>query len=290
MLNIIDTHLHIWDLDKFDLPWLEDFNTLDKSFLYSDYKNSLGEIKVDASIYVEVDASSSQKDLEIKYITSLCNDTSNNIKGFIASGDLLDPNFKECLDKYLNNPYLKGFRHVLHVPSSLPKTCLDPIFVENVNLLGSHDLIFEVCMRTNELDDAYELAKLCGNTKLIIDHLGNIDCSLLKKDFLTSEEINQRESWKKNMKNLSSLDNVICKISGLNPSGDWDYTDLQPAVEYCFENFDENRLIFGSNYPVCNISTNLQPWIYSMIKITEDKSSDFKNKFFFENAKSIYNL
>ena len=83
---------------------------------------------------------------------------------------------------------------------------------------------------------------------------------------------------------------MVCKISGLNPKGEWSAETLKPAVDIALDYFGEDRVMFASNYPVCNIATGLSPWIEALMKITEERGSEFQNKLFRENAKRIYGL
>ena len=95
-MEIIDTHLHIWDLDKFSLPWLDDEGEiLNRTYLLEDYKKSLGEnYQISKAVYVEVDSAQDQKDKENEYIIDVCNDPDKVIEGAIISGDLTQKEFK----------------------------------------------------------------------------------------------------------------------------------------------------------------------------------------------------
>jgi len=179
---------------------------------------------------------------------------------------------------------------VLHVPEALPGTCLGQLFVENVRYLGKKGLVFEGCVRNAELGDLYETAKACPDTTIVLNHMGIVDPDIISVQTPSEEEQQYKERWILNIRKLASLSNVVCKISGLNPKGEWSAETLKPAVDIALDYFGEDRVMFASNYPVCNIATGLSPWIEALMKITEGRGSEFQNKLFRENAKRIYGL
>ena len=294
MIKIIDTHLHIWDRNYLNLPWLDgDTSVLSRNYSLADYENSLNEktlYKVEKAVYIEVDVLDSQKEKESELIIDLCRIKGTLIKGAVISGDLTKESFADYIKKYNDIKCIKGVRQVLHVPSAKPKTCLSEIFIKNVKLLGKLGLVFEGCVRVEELGDLYMLAKECRDTVIILNHMGIVDPDIISSVTPTDKETKYKEDWIKNLKDLASLSNVVCKISGLNPAGEWNTDTLRPSVNTALDIFGENRVMFASNYPVCNISTKLDPWIKAVIEITKDRTEKFVNKLFYENANKIYKL
>ncbi|MCP1225830.1 amidohydrolase [Sebaldella sp. S0638] len=294
MIKIVDTHLHIWDRNHLNLPWLDgDTSVLSKNYSLIDYQNSLHGDKlynVEKAVYIEVDVLDNQKEKENEFIIDLCRNKDTLLKAAVISGDLTKESFDDYIGKYKNIDCIKGVRHVLHVPSSKPKTCLSNTFLKNVKLLGELGLVFEGCIRAEELDDLYTLARECSNTSIILNHMGIVNPDIISSANPTDEETEYKEVWIKNLKDLASLPNVACKISGLNPSDGQDIETLRIPVNTALDIFGENNVMFASNYPVCNISTKLDPWIKAVIEITKDRTKEFVNKLFYENANRIYKL
>ena len=197
MIKIIDTHLHIWDRDYLDLPWLDgDTSVLSKNYSLSDYKKSLNEkalYKVEKAVYIEVDVLDSQKEKENKFIIDLCQSKDTLIEAAVISGDLTKESFAGYIEKYKNIECVKGVRHVLHVPSSKPKTCLSETFIKNVKFLGESGLVFEGCIRAEELDDLYMLAKECSNTVIILNHIGIVNPDIISSANPAAEEAEYKE-------------------------------------------------------------------------------------------------
>ncbi|WP_251860023.1 amidohydrolase family protein [Clostridium sp. Marseille-Q2269] len=292
-MKIIDTHIHIWDLDKFFLPWLNGTeNVLNRSYTINNYEEDIekdSKYNIEKAIYIEVDADYSQKHMENIFIIEQYENLKSIIAGGVISGNMEDEKFNLYIDKY-KHPAIKGVRHVLHVDSSPKGMCLKPSFIRNVQELGRRGLVFEACVRNPELDDLYKMALQCPETTIILDHMGNVDVDIIAKKNFTKEEEIYKKAWIENIIKLASLENVVCKISGLNPVGQWDIYTLKSAIDFVLDTFNDERVIFGSNYPVCNISTKLIPWIEALDQITMDRGEIFRNKFFYKNAQRIYKL
>lgn len=289
-MKIIDTHLHVWDLNEFRLPWLDGCGeVLNRTYVEADYLKEFEKNKkyeLDQAVYIEVDVRADQKKKEAAFLLEKAADKTSVISGGVISGDLTDPEFPAYLDQFQSGA-LKGIRQVLHVDDAAPGTCLKPEFIRGIKELGARGLVFEACMRIEELDDLYQMAKLCPETTIIMDHMGNIDAQRVTQNTGDSQ---YAEQWMTDVKNIASCENVICKVSGLNPEGVWNVQTLKPAVDIVLDAFGEDKVIYASNYPVCNSSTEMIPWIEALDEITKNRGEVFRRKLFYENAKIIYNL
>jgi L-fuconolactonase len=288
-MKIIDTHVHIWDLSRIRLPWLDNAGAvLNRSYLLSDYLNEWKQesrFQLDRVVYIEVDAAFFEKEKENSMLEDQILDRQSPIDAGIISGRLTDENFTDYLDRY-SMPQIRGVRHVLHVPESPGGVCLKPVFLKNMQELGKRGLLFEACMRNEELGDLYETALQCPDTLIVLDHMGNVDPARIAEH--SPENDRYRKQWCENMDRLASLDNVFCKVSGLNPEGGWTVEMLKPAVDYVLDCFGEDRVMYASNFPVCNISTGMRPWLAALDRITESRGDQFRRKLFSENARKVY--
>lgn len=292
-MKIIDTHLHIWNKEEFTLPWLDgEGEILDRTYTLKDYENALEADKgyeVEAAVYVEVDCARQDKERENLFITGCCADPGQLFAGACISGCLNEAGFKEYVERFAS-PYVKGVRQVLHVPQALPGTCLGQQFLDNVRFLGEKGLVFEGCVRCRELGDLYETARACPGTVIVLNHMGIVDPDIISRENPTELERQYRDTWIQNLKKIASLPNVVCKISGLNPAGAWTDDTLRPAVDIALDSFGPDRVMYASNFPVCNVATGLSPWIQSLMRITAPRGAEFQKKLFYENAKRIYRL
>jgi L-fuconolactonase len=181
-LPICDTHLHLWDLSKFRLPWLsgDAVQRINRSFVMSDYAEATSGLNLAKAVYMEVNVHPDDQAGEAEYVIDLCQRDDNPMVGAVIGGSPQSSSFKDYITPYLDNDYIKGVRTVLHDPDRKPGMCLQPQFVENVRLLGEHGKRFDLCMRPDELLDGAKLADKCPKTRFILDHCGNL--SVQNKD------------------------------------------------------------------------------------------------------------
>lgn len=287
-MKIIDTHLHLWDLSKCRLPWLsEEFAILKRNFDLTDYLAEIDskEFEIEQAVYIEVDAAPEDTKKENKWVHTLLSEP-NIVTGSILKMDLLAADIDDQLQAY-SQEGATGVRHVLHTSDSAPGTCLHPMFQANMHKLGENNLLFEACMRTNELADLVVLAKECPETTIVLNHCGNIDCNLLADNEVTVEEEALMKQWRKQMSELGRLENVVCKLSGLNVENP---AALDQLVDILLDNFSHDKIVFGGNYPVCLLNQGLSEWLQLVKSSLDRKNVTLQQKIFYENAKKIYQL
>ena len=100
-----------------------------------------------------------------------------------------------------------------------------------------------------------------AHTIAVLDHMGIVDPDIISRENPSEEEAAYRRAWTGNIRRLASLPNVVCKVSGLNPAGAWTDDTLRPAVDICLDAFGEDRVMYASNFPACNVATGMAPWI-----------------------------
>ncbi|MBF0277316.1 MAG: amidohydrolase family protein [SAR324 cluster bacterium] len=296
MLAIVDTHQHLWDLAKLELPWLERVGGLKRSFLINDYLNAVKDQNVTKSVYMEVDVASFQKDLEVELITEICRDPANPMSGAVISGFPEAEDFKDRISQHKNNSFVKGLRRVLHVPECKRGLCLEDNFIEGVRHLGELGWVFDICIRPSELEDAVTLAKRCPQTTLILDHCGNADPKLLNSASETSLSDNpmwhDRDAWSQAILKIADQANTICKISGIvaRVPKNWTSQDLAPTINFCLNAFGPDRVIFGGDWPVCTQLSSFDQWAGALRDIIRMRSEGEQKKLLSENAIRIYKL
>jgi len=296
MLPIVDTHQHLWDLEKLELPWLEGVDALNKSYLTSDYLSATENQNVIKTVYMEVDAAPSQKDLEVELITEICQDAANPMAGAVISGFPNTDDFRNFINRHKNNPYIKGLRRVLHAPETKRGLCLEETFIDGVRYLGESGLLFDICLRPSELEDAVTLAKRCPETTFILDHCGNADPVIVNSRGTTEKKEDpmwhDRKAWFEAISGLADQRNTICKISGIvaRAPENWVAQDLASIVNHCLNSFGADRVIFGGDWPVCTLGASFDQWATALRTIIQDRREDEQKKLLSENAIQIYQL
>lgn len=294
MMNIIDTHVHVWDLDNYRLPWLDgEGPTLKRSYSVEDYKSLCDEshgYHVEQAVYIEVDMAHDERPRENELACQMVDDPNGIYGAACISGNLDEPGFDEYITKWAGRPQIRGLRQVLHVPSAAPGTCLGEGFLANVRRMGELGLVFEGCARCPELGDLVTVAKECPDTTIVLNHMGIVDADIMGAANPTEDERAYQETWKRNMAELGQLDNVVCKVSGLNPMKPWSTDTLACAVDVALDAFDADKVMFASNFPVLHVAMTLDQWICAMLEMTESMDAADREALFAENARRVYRM
>ncbi len=295
-LLIVDTHQHLWDRTKFDLPWLGDkTDGIAKSHVTADFIKETEGLNVTRAIYMEVDVREDQQEMEAEHVIALSKDPAHPTVAAVVSGRPSKASFKDFANKYKDEPLIKGFRRVLQGPDTPKGHCLSETFVSNVRHLGEIGKSFDICMRPSELDDAVKLADLCKETRLILDHCGNGD----PKAFMSEERRGKArpwhdaDHWRAGIDELAARDNVICKISGIvarAPKDNWSAEDLAPLIDHCLDTFGPDRVIYGGDWPVCKLTASYRDWVVALKEVISHRSLKDQQKLLSENAVKFYGI
>jgi len=285
MLPVVDTHQHLWDLNKFKLGWLKPGDTLDASYTPTEYAAAIDGLNVVKSVYMEVDVVPEMQQKEADYVSEICASGKTTMCAAVISGRPASEDFAKFISPYKGHKYIKGVRQVLHVPSTPAGYCLQPAFVKGVQLLGDLGLSYDLCVRPAELPDFAKLVDQCPNTRFILDHCGNPN-----KNF-TPE---QWDLWRKNMKEMATRKNVVCKISGFIVNGwekgKWKADDLAPAVNGTIDAFGVDRVMFAGDWPVCTLVASYKEWLTALREIISNRPEADQRKILHDNAVKQYGL
>lgn len=280
-MQIVDTHQHLWDLELLSYSWTARSPHFNRSFRVSDYAEATQGIEVIKSVHVEADIDESDMLAETRYILGLAERDDNPITGVVAAARPEYDGFRQYLDQIAGHPNLKGVRRILHVvPDEVSTT---PLFAENVRSLEEYGLSFDLCVLARQLPLAINLVKQCPNVSFILDHCGNPD--IKNRDY---------DDWRAGMKEIARYPNVLaCKVSGIVVNTDipnWTVEDLRPAVEGVIETFGWDRVMFGSDWPVCTLAASFKQWFEAFSFLTKDAGDENRQKLFRENAERVYRL
>jgi predicted TIM-barrel fold metal-dependent hydrolase len=286
-MEIIDTHQHLWDLDQFPYSWTAGQPALKRSFRPSDYNEATRDLTVAKSVHVEADVDEDFMLEETLHVLSLARSDGNPIAGVVAAARPEYDSFREYLDQIAGQRLLKGVRRLLHTQPDRLSTATT--FVENVKSLEDYGLTFDVCVLARQLPLAINLVRQCPNVEFILDHCGNPN---LRSDAGEGEF----DEWRANLREISGLPNIVCKISGILVNTDlagpqkWTAETLRPAVEHVIACFGWDRVMFGSDWPVCVLAASFGQWVETLALLTQDAGAENQRKLFYENAVRVYRL
>ncbi len=279
-MKIIDTHQHLWDLDRFRYSWPAGQPKLNRSFLMRDYLEATAGIEVVKTVHVEADVDEAFMLDETRWILSLAERDDNRLAGVVAVARPEYDDFRDQIEAIAGHPQLKGIRRLLQSePDELSTTTT---FVENVRWLEEFGLSFDLCVRARQLPLAARLIRDCPNVQFILDHCGNPD--IKNRDY---------DQWRKDLQEVASLPNVACKVSGIVVNADlenWTIEDLLPAVEHVIASFGWDRVMFGSDWPVCTLAASYRQWFDALMDLTKEAGEENQRKLFHDNAERIYRL
>jgi len=275
-MNRIDSHQHFWIFDAERDSWIDDsMQKIQRDFLPEDLAPLLSENKFSGCVAVQAN----QSEEETSFLLDLAS-KNDFIKGVVGWVDLRATNISERLKHYSQYKKLKGFRHV--VQGEEDDFMFREDFRNGVAALKEFDFTYDILIFHRQLPAAIDLVKSFPEQKFVIDHIAKPD--------IKSGEV---ASWKKGMEEISKFKNVWCKISGMVTEADWnnwETSDLKPYLAVVFENFSTDNIMYGSDWPVCNLAANYE----SVAEVLENYMSSFatadQNKIWFENAKIFYKL
>ncbi len=281
--KIIDTHVHIWDLERVEYDWLkDDTSILNKTYLLDQLTPQINAANVVQGVLVQ--AANNLSDTELMLETAEANSWITGVVGWLP---LMQPDATAQLlaDKYLKNTYIKGIRHLIH---NEPDTAwqLQDTVVESLDILAKNNLPYDaVGVKNEHLITAIKLMEKIPELRIVFDHMNYPPIPL-----------NERFGvWGELMKAASQNPNAFVKISGLGTaSGNftgWTKEDLKPYIAFIIETFGVDRCFCGGDWPVSLLAgeyiTTWQAYQSILSELLDEASCE---KIFYHNAAKFYNL
>jgi len=279
-MQIVDTHQHLWDLELFRYSWVSSHSSLNRSFRMRDYLEATSGLNVVKSVHLEADVDEPYMLDETRHLLALAEQPDNPLDGIVACGRPESKDFKTYLDQIAGHPKLKGIRRVLHTqPDELGQ---DQTLIQNVRTLSQYRLSFDICVLARQLPIAINLVSRCPDVLFILDHCG---VPQVREKIL--------DPWRADIEEIAKFHNVVCKISGLVAYADpenWTVGDLRPYVEHVIDSFGWDRVLFGSDWPVCTLSASYNQWVQALRTIIRSADDSNQKKLFHDNAIRVYRL
>ncbi len=274
---IIDSHQHFWQVGRFDYPWM----TNDVEVLYRDYlPPTLEPILERNGVAKTVLVQASDSMAESRWLLSLA-DAYPFIAGVVGWVDLAGPEVQQQLDELTTHQKFKGVRHLVESESA-DNWLAQPAVLRGLQQLASSGTSYDLLVHTRHLKHVRTVAETCPNLSLVIDHAA--------KPPVARGEIKE---WAQELRPVAAYKNIHCKLSGLvteaNHNG-WQVDDLRPFVECVLELFGAERLMFGSDYPVCLVAASYDRVLESLQEILKDLNAEEQKQIFAGNASKFYRL
>ena len=277
---LTDSHLHLWDKQHLQYPWLEKTPLLNQSFLLSDLMEATHSLHIESFVFVQAGCSPAQSLEEVNWVTHLAKRDAR-IHGIVAHAPLEQGiDVKPYLATLHQNKLVKGVRRLLQAEAD--DFCLQQNFIDGVRSLVEFNFNFDICVKAHQLPAVIRLVEQCPEIKFILDHLGKPN--IAEKQF---------DSWQENITRLAALPNVWCKISGLITEAHhqtWCSDDLKPYILHAINQFGFDRVMFGSDWPVVNLAGSYTHWVHTLYDLLHTYPESELKKFFHQNTWRCYRL
>lgn len=272
----IDAHQHFWNYSEKEYPWIPKNTPLHRDWLPTDLAPLLKAASLDGCIAVQARESVE----ESRWLLDLSNHNPI-IKGVVGWVDLQSDKVEETLGELSVHPKFVGARHVVQGEPD-DRFMLRPAFLRGLGKLKQFKLKYDVLVVPKQLPAAIEVAQKLPDQPFVLDHIA--------KPFIKDGKISP---WKEQIQELAKSKNVLCKVSGMVTEakhGVWQKEDFRPYLDIVFEAFGEDRLMFGSDWPVCLLS-GTYPQVHGLVgDYIEKLPAAARAKIFGENCAKFYGV
>ncbi|MBF16628.1 MAG: amidohydrolase [Chloroflexi bacterium] len=272
----IDSHQHFWEINKFNYSWMDQKSPLRKDFVPNDLEKLIKENQIDKTIIVQAVPSTE----ETYWLLEMA-ENYDFIAGVVGWVDLTDPKIEKTLNILQENQFFKGVRHLWETDED-PEWIINSGAIRGLKVIAERNLTFDFLARPNNLIYIPKIMNLVPNLRAVLDHIG--------KPEIAEKKI---QPWLNDIRKISSIDNVFCKLSGMITEANqknWRVEDLKPYVHHVLSLFGADRIMFGSDWPVCTLAGQYKDVKNSFDEILKDLDLKSKNKIFGENASKFYKI
>jgi predicted TIM-barrel fold metal-dependent hydrolase len=285
-MELIDTHVHLLAPEHFTYAWCQSVPALDRAFRLGDYRMAAAQapagMQVRSAVFMEADVPRAQQEAETAFFSSLAGRDRGAlpVTALIAGAWPESADFPARLEQLVADGLVRGVRRVLHTqPAGF---ALTPQWTENLRRLPSHGFTFDLCLRPPLLPDATELVTRCPETWFVLDHCGGPN--------LAAGEL---DPWRDAVQQLAARPNVVCKFSGLAGLAD-PIRPLTPQVrpwfEHCLGVFGADRMMWGSDWPLCDLTFDLAAWLQTTAELLGELSEGERTAIARGTARRVYRL
>lgn len=272
----IDAHQHFWQYDPVDYAWIsEEMHIIRKDFGPRELQSVQLATGFDGSIAVQA----RQSLAETHYLLDLA-DAFSQIKGVVGWVDLRSEKLEQVLAELSVHAKFVGVRHVLQDES--PEFMLNPNFMRGIGMLKAFDLTYDLLLFPQHLPAAIRLVEAFPEQAFVLDHIAK---PLIKTG--------QLEPWKRDIQRLAQFPNVCCKLSGMLTEADWKgwkTQDFAPYIDIVWEAFGEDRLMIGSDWPVCLLAGSYADTMGLVQAYLDGVPSSTQAKILGENCLRFYGI
>lgn len=274
--TVVDAHHHLWHYSAAEYDWIDDRMTaLQQDFLPTDLIAELAKACVDGAVTVQA----RQTLEETRWLLALAQ-SCKAIRGVVGWAPLAAPDFEDSVAPLATHPKLVGLRHIVQAE---PNGFLDDLaFNRGIRALQKLGLVYDLLIVESQLEEAIRFVDRHPQQTFVLDHIA--------KPRIAAAVI---EPWRTRIQELSRRSNVSCKLSGMvteDSWSSWSMESLRPYFDVAVEAFGPDRLMAGSDWPVCLVATSYPQWWQVLRNYFAGFSNDERDAIFGATATRIYNL
>ncbi len=273
----IDSHQHFWKYDPVQHAWInDDMEIIQADFLPEDLEPILQNYGFNGCVTVQVDQTEEENAMMLDHAAK-----HNFIKGVVGWVDFKVENIEDRLAYFKQFEKLKGFRHILQGEADRAYM-LNADFKRGIAKLNQFGYTYDILVYTDQIAYANEFAASFPDQPFVIDHIA--------KPKIKAGDI---ADWAKDMREIAKNENVLCKVSGMVTEADWKNwkrEDFTPYLDVVFEAFGIDRVMYGSDWPVCRVAATYGEMMGIPEAYVAKLSKDEQEKFWGGNAVKFYGL
>lgn len=273
---VIDSHHHFWEIDRFDYSWMPEGSPLATDYGPAELKPLTENAGVDYTVIVQAVSSPD----EARWLLELA-DRYEFIAGVVGWVDLTDPEVGYTLDELQRSRYFVGVRHIWESEED-PGWIVNSGAIDGLKELARRDLAFDFLAKPPNLPYIPQVMNQVPDLRVVVDHIA--------KPLIADHVV---EPWLTDMRKVASINGVHCKISGMITEADhqnWTIDDLRPYVHHVLGMFGSDRLMFGTDWPVCTLAGSYEQVVGTVREILGSLSSTAKADVFGGTAARFYRL
>ena len=279
--RIIDSHVHLLDQKRFGYAWSDGAPALKRDWTPDDLARSAKPYEIEGLVFVEVDVDMPQYLEEAEWVDELARRDRRVLGAVVCLPLERGPAIEPEIERVAGLPSVRGVRRLIQNQPD-PDYVLRPDFLTALKLLPRYGLAFDVCIFHSQAANALEMMRACPDVAFVLDHIGKpgIKAGLL-------------DPWRRRIRDMAALENVVCKLSGLTTEADhreWTRDQLRPYIDHVVECFGPDRILYGGDWPVSELAGSYLQWLQTLDWATAGFSPDEKRKLFRDNAVKAYRL
>lgn len=273
----IDAHHHLWRYSREEYGWIDDeMAALRRNFLPEDLRVEMRSASIDGAVTVQA----RQTMEETRWLLDLA-DKNQEIYGVVGWAPIADERFPAALEELSTHPMLKGLRHVVQAEPD-DNFLLRDDFSRGIGALRGTGLVYDILIYERQLPQAIRFVDQHPEQTFVLDHIAK---PRVRDGVL--------EPWRTQLRELARREHVACKLSGVVTEANWKQWNLEsldPYLDAVVEAFGPERILAGSDWPVCLVACGYAQWFRVLEQYLGGFSQTERDAIFGGNAQRIYRL